>query len=108
MRLLVFAICVGLVRVATADPAPTLVISITSDEHILVGARAVEDKNLDALLRALAEQDRERAVLVDADAHVPRAHVNAMVDRAKHAGLRHVTVGAPPPTSGPRHPPDRR
>ncbi len=95
--------CIGLARVARADdPPPTLVVSITSDGTIIVGMNVIADDKLDAKFRELAAAMKDRPILVDADKAIERKRVDAIVSRAKAAGLTHVTVGHPP------KPPPRR
>src|SRR5215475_12392005 len=96
--------CLSLLRVARADdPPPTLVVSILVDGTIVVGSSVVADDKLDAKFRELAAAAKDRPVMVDADKAVEHKRVDAIVARAKAAGLTHVTVGhAPqPPRSSP-------
>ena len=104
MRILAIALCcIGLVGVAHAgDPPPGIVVSITRDGKIFVAGREVPDDQLDARFHELAATSKDRRILIDADKAIERKRVDAIVARAKAAGLTHVTIGqaprvAPPP-----------
>ena len=100
MRAFVILRClVGLARVTRADdPPPGVVVTIIADGTIVIAGDIVPDDKLDARFRKLAAKDKDRPIYIDADKAIEAKRVDAIVARAKAAGLTHVTLGRP---SGP-------
>jgi biopolymer transport protein ExbD len=75
------------------DAHPTLVIEIDAAGNSSVGGNVVDDATLDGLFRLSFNDDRETAIVIKAKAKAPQSAVIKVVDRAKAAGLKRISIG---------------
>lgn len=86
--------------VAQATPAvarhPVLAITVDDAGQRILGGRALDDDSLDGLLQLSAKDDPDTEVVVKAAKAAPHAVVIQLLDRAKAAGLRRMSIEALP------------
>lgn len=78
---------------AQIDPK-SLVIVLTKDGHTLVEGKSVTPDELAARIDTERKRDAKSAVVIEADVEVPHGRVVAVIDAAKKAGLRTVSLAA--------------
>ena len=85
--------------VATATPAaaqhPVLAITIDAAGQRILGGRVLDDDSLDGLLQLSAKDDPDTEVIVKAAKGAPHPAVIQVIDRAKAAGLRRMSIASP-------------
>ncbi len=90
------AIAVAFSRVAAPDvdlTRPSLVVVMASSGKIHVDRHAVNDDELDRLLRAAYVADHDVQVVIQAERGVAHARVVGVMERAKAVGIRRLGIG---------------
>ena len=80
---------------AQTDPAEPLQIVISAEGQYAIGGRELSDNSLPTLIEALrqvAGDDRERPLVVRADARTPHQAVVRAMDAASRLGLRNLSI----------------
>lgn len=94
-------------RQAETDPRNPLVIAISADGQYALGGRTLSDNSMPALLQAmrqLAGDDRERPLVVRADARTPHQAVVRAMDAAARLGLTRLSIATSSGDAGAEEP----
>ena len=90
---------------AATRQARALDILVNADGRYFVGDREALRTDADSLKRTIAEvagDDRERVVLLRADARTPHQAVVTALDALGQLGFREISIGTAPETAGAR------
>ena len=78
-------------------PAPRIVVTISRQGEIFVGAERISDVALPVKLRDLASRNAGAELVVAADKDTPQARATFVIDHAKRAGLTRISIAIQPP-----------
>ena len=80
------------------DPEGKLVLSIAKDNKIFLGGTQVTWTDLEAKLKANERVQKESALYIEADTHLPYGVVITAMALAKNSGVQHVMMLTDPAT----------
>jgi hypothetical protein len=73
---------------------PTLILGMTRDGQATLGGQQLDTETVDELFRRSLADDRETEVIVNVVVGTPNDAMVRLIDRAKAAGFRRVSIGA--------------
>ena len=85
-------------------PAPRIVVTISRQGEISIGAERISDVALPVKLRELASRNKGAELVIAADKDTPQARATFVIDHAKRAGLTQVSLSIQPQQQPPTLP----
>jgi biopolymer transport protein ExbD len=73
------------------DPS-SLIVVLTADGHTMVDGKSVTPDELDARIADQKKNRKDSSLIIEADATVPHGRVVSVIDAAKKAGMRTVSI----------------